>query len=45
MPCLPSTTRRQPSHHNVLFGPRVSIYTSNHAVDAEDRVAGGCYAP
>ncbi len=29
---------------NVLFGPRVSIYTSNHAADAEERVAGGCYA-
>jgi maltose O-acetyltransferase len=29
---------------DVLLGPRVSIYTSNHAMDAEERVAGGCYA-
>lgn len=29
---------------NVLFGPRVGIYTSNHALDAAERVAGGCYA-
>jgi maltose O-acetyltransferase len=29
---------------NVLFGPRVGIYTSNHAVDASERVAGACYA-
>ncbi len=29
---------------NVLFGPRVGIYTSNHAIDAEERAAGGCYA-
>jgi maltose O-acetyltransferase len=29
---------------NVLFGPRVSLYTSNHAADAEECVAGGCYA-
>ncbi|MFI6335731.1 sugar O-acetyltransferase [Streptomyces sp. NPDC050535] len=29
---------------NVLFGPRVSIYTSNHAIDPAERVAGGCYA-
>lgn len=29
---------------NVLFGPRVGIYTSNHAIDAKERVAGGCYA-
>ena len=29
---------------NVLFGPRVSVYTSNHAFDAEERVRGGCYA-
>ncbi|MEV6300799.1 sugar O-acetyltransferase [Actinoplanes sp. NPDC051861] len=29
---------------NVLFGPRVGIYTSNHAIDAAERVAGGCYA-
>lgn len=28
----------------VLFGPRVGIYTSNHAIDAKERVAGGCYA-
>lgn len=30
--------------NNVLFGPRVGIYTSNHAIDATERVAGGCYA-
>ena len=29
---------------NVLFGPRVSIYTSNHALDPRERVAGACYA-
>ncbi len=29
---------------NVLFGPRVGIYTSNHAIDAIERVKGGCYA-
>ncbi|KRE05863.1 hypothetical protein ASE63_05960 [Bosea sp. Root381] len=29
---------------NVLFGPRVGIYTSNHAIDAEERAAGICYA-
>jgi maltose O-acetyltransferase len=28
----------------VLFGPRVGIYTSNHALDAAERMAGGCYA-
>lgn len=30
--------------NNVLFGPKVGIYTSNHAIDAEERIAGGCYA-
>jgi maltose O-acetyltransferase len=29
---------------HVLFGPRVGIYTSNHAVDAVERAAGACYA-
>jgi len=29
---------------NVLFGPKVGIYTSNHAIDASERIAGGCYA-
>lgn len=29
---------------NVLFGPRVGIYTTNHAIDAAERVAGECYA-
>ncbi|HEX2938526.1 MAG TPA: sugar O-acetyltransferase [Ruminiclostridium sp.] len=29
---------------NVLFGPRVGIYTSNHAIDARERTAGGCFA-
>lgn len=30
--------------NNVLFGPRVGIYTSNHATNAKERAAGGCYA-
>ena len=29
---------------NVLFGPRVGIYTANHAIDPEERALGGCYA-
>ena len=29
---------------NVLFGPRVGIYTSNHATDAWERTHGACYA-
>ena len=29
---------------NVLLGPRVGIYTSNHAIDAWERVHGACYA-
>lgn len=29
---------------NVLFGPRVGIYTSNHAIDPTERVLGGCFA-
>ncbi len=29
---------------NVLFGPKVGIYTSNHAINADERAAGGCYA-
>jgi len=29
---------------NVLFGPRVGIYTSNHAADPRERAAGACYA-
>ena len=29
---------------NVLFGPRVGIYTSNHAADAWERTHGACYA-
>jgi maltose O-acetyltransferase len=29
---------------NVLLGPRAGIYTSNHAIDPGERVAGGCYA-
>ncbi|MDE1996824.1 MAG: sugar O-acetyltransferase [Rhizobiaceae bacterium] len=28
----------------VLFGPRVGIYTSNHAIDPNERAAGACYA-
>lgn len=30
--------------NDVLFGPQVGIYTSNHAIDAQERVLGGCYA-
>jgi maltose O-acetyltransferase len=29
---------------DVLLGPRVGIYTSNHAIDPSERAAGGCYA-
>ncbi len=29
---------------DVLFGPRVGLYTSNHAIDRLERAAGGCYA-
>lgn len=29
---------------HVLFGPRVGIYTSNHATDAWERINGACYA-
>lgn len=29
---------------NVLFGPRVGIYTSNHAADPWERINGACYA-
>lgn len=29
---------------NVLFGPKVGIYTSNHAIDAWERTHGACYA-
>jgi maltose O-acetyltransferase len=29
---------------HVLLGPRVGIYTANHAVDPDERVAGACYA-
>lgn len=29
---------------NVLFGPRVSIYTSRHAFNAQERASGACYA-
>ena len=29
---------------HVLFGPRVGIYTSNHATDAWERTHGACYA-
>lgn len=30
--------------NNVLLGPRVGIYTGNHATHPDDRIAGGCYA-
>lgn len=29
---------------NVLFGPKVGIYTSNHAINAWERIHGACYA-
>jgi maltose O-acetyltransferase len=29
---------------DVLFGPRVSLYTANHALDPAERRAGACYA-
>lgn len=29
---------------DVLFGPRVSIYTARHAYDARERAAGACFA-
>lgn len=29
---------------DVLLGPRVGIYTSNHAIDPSERAAGGCFA-
>ncbi|WP_212817822.1 maltose acetyltransferase domain-containing protein [Polymorphospora rubra] len=29
---------------DVLFGPRVGIYTANHAIDPAERAAGACYA-
>ena len=28
---------------NVLIGPRVGMYTSNHAIDPQQRKDGGCY--
>lgn len=30
--------------NNVLFGPRVGLYTSNHAIDPLERQEGACYA-
>lgn len=29
---------------NVIFDPRVGIYTSNHTIDAAERSTGACYA-
>lgn len=29
---------------DVLLGPRVGIYTTNHSLDAAERAAGACYA-
>lgn len=29
---------------NVLFGPRVGIFTTNHAIDPLERAQGACYA-
>lgn len=30
--------------NNVLLGPRVGLYTANHALDPQERIMGGCYA-
>lgn len=30
--------------NDVLLAPRVGIYTANHAIDAAERAAGGCFA-
>jgi maltose O-acetyltransferase len=30
--------------NNVLLGPRVSLFTANHAIDSAERIEGGCYA-
>ena len=30
--------------NNVLFAPRVGLYTANHAIDPQERIMGGCYA-
>lgn len=30
--------------NHVLLGPRVGLYTANHALDAQERMWGGCYA-
>ena len=30
--------------NNVLLGPRVGLYTANHATDPEERISGICYA-
>lgn len=30
--------------NDVLFGPKVGIYTANHAIDAKERANGACYA-
>lgn len=29
---------------DVLFGPRVGVYTTNHAADPDERAAGACHA-
>ncbi|GLY29029.1 sugar O-acetyltransferase [Kineosporia sp. NBRC 101731] len=29
---------------DVLIGPKVGLYTSNHALDLGERIAGGCWA-
>ncbi|MGX2946530.1 sugar O-acetyltransferase [Enterococcus alishanensis] len=29
---------------HVLFGPRVGIFTTNHAIDPQERALGGCYS-
>jgi maltose O-acetyltransferase len=29
---------------DVLFGPKVGLYTSNHALDPQERADGGCWA-
>ncbi|WP_425667284.1 sugar O-acetyltransferase [Vibrio tubiashii] len=29
---------------NILIGPRVGLYTANHAIDKNERQLGGCYS-
>lgn len=42
--CIMLDCNRITIGNNVLFGPRVGLYTGNHATHPEERIAGGCYA-